>query len=104
MKEFLDKKKNIEAIRSNGYTGDRLLKAREVLAILGIGRYMLVELIMRGELATIKMGKKTTRYFEKDVLAYLERLRSNQPKICVDNVEYTQEEITNLNTLCSEFI
>ena len=103
MKEFTNKKMSINANRSNGYTGDRLLRTRDVLEILKISRHLLPELILRGDLIPVKLSEKATRFFEKDVSAFLERLRSGQPTITVGNVDYTEEEVTILNNLCSEF-
>ena len=103
MNEISDKKKNFESIRPKGYTGDRLLRTRDVLEILKISRHLLPELILRGDLIPVKLGEKSTRFFEKDVTAFLERLRSGQPTITVGNVDYTEEEVSILNNLCSEF-
>ena len=96
--------KNTTSVKKpTGYTGDRLLRTREVLDILKISRHLLPELVLRGELIPVNLGKKAIRYFEKDVIAYLERLRSNQLVVTVGNVEYTREEAEMLNTLCGEF-
>jgi predicted DNA-binding transcriptional regulator AlpA len=102
MKKIIEKKW-AEPPRPKGYAGDRLLRTRDVLEILRISRHLLPELILRGDLIPVKLGEKATRFFEKDVLAYMEQLRNGQPKITVGNVDYTEEEVNILNNLCGEF-
>lgn len=103
MKKKSEEKKWAEPNMPKGYTGDRLLRTRDVLEILRISRHLLPELILRGDLIPVKLGENATRFFEKDVLAFMERLRSGQPTITVGNVDYTEEEVNILNNLCGEF-
>ena len=52
-----------------------LLTRQEVAARLGVTKWVVKALVDKGELKSLRLGHKTIRFDERDVDAYIRRLR-----------------------------
>jgi prophage regulatory protein len=62
-------------VRVMPYTDDRLLRRREVEAMVGFGRSMIYENMASGAFPQpLKIGPKSVRWREQDIRAWIDRL------------------------------
>jgi prophage regulatory protein len=62
-------------VRVMPYTDDRLLRRREVEAMVGFGRSMIYEKMASGAFPQpLKIGPKSVRWREQDIRAWIDRL------------------------------
>jgi prophage regulatory protein len=62
-------------VRVMPYTDDRLLRRREVEAMVGFGRSMIYEKMASGAFPQpLKIGPKSVRWREQDICAWIDRL------------------------------
>jgi len=87
-------------LREKGYKGDLLLKKIEVMAVLSVSRTKFHEILQKGELVPVKHGEKSTRFFESDVVNYLENMRNNITAVTYKDIDYTNEEIDFITDIC----
>jgi len=66
---------SLDVLRATrGFEGKLLLREREVVEALGISRTVVWKLVKDGDLETVKIGDKTTRFTVEGLRAYVERL------------------------------
>lgn len=63
-----------------GDTGGRLLVTEEVARMVRLAPRTVQEATRRGEIACVRLGKRSVRYLLKDVLAWVEARRSSAPR------------------------
>lgn len=53
----------------------RLLTLEQVAEVLGVGKWVVKGLVQRGELKELRLSRKTIRFDQRDVDAYIRRVR-----------------------------
>lgn len=86
------------------YAGDKLLKVKHVMEILGLSRSSLRQLEADKELIPIRSCQRIVRYSETELNNYIENLkikREQQP-FFVNDVEYSADDAYEINSICAE--